>query len=101
MGDITIQYHGSEINEDRAFLAIPHIDLGFDKYVDSNMDQVLLRFMDLTWQMTLHFANEARKLLYQDHANGVIRSRKIQCIEILRRVDHLSASDPDMRTFMD
>lgn len=57
--------------------------------------------MDLTWQITLHLADQARKLLGQDHANGIMRTRRAQCVEILRRVNHLRASDPDMRAFMD
>jgi hypothetical protein len=101
VGEITIQYHGLEGDEHSAFLAVPHIDPGFEKYVDFNLNQILLRFMDLTWQITLHLADEARKLLGQDYANGITRSRKAKCIEILRRINHLRASDPDTRAFMD
>lgn len=57
--------------------------------------------MDLSWQITLHLVDEARKLLDQDHADGITRSRKAQCIEILRRINHLRATDHDMREFMD
>jgi hypothetical protein len=101
VGDITIQYYGSDGDENSAFLAIPQIHPGFEKYVGSSLSQTVLRFMDLTWQMTLHLADESRKLLDQDHANGVVRTRKAQCIEILRRINHLRASDRDMRAFMD
>jgi hypothetical protein len=101
VGDITIQYYGLEGDEDSAFLAVPHIDPGFSKYVDLNLSQAMLKFMDLTWHITVHLADEARKLLDQDHANGITRSRKAQCVEILRRVNYLRVSDPNMRAFMD
>lgn len=41
VGEITIQYHGPEGDEDGAFLAIPHIDPDFTKYVDFNLNQVV------------------------------------------------------------
>ena len=100
VGEITIQYHGSEYDENGAFLAVPHINPGFEKYVDASLRQILLRFMDLTWQMTLHLADEVRKLLHEDHAQGITRSRKAQCMEIVRRIEHLRASDSNMRAFM-
>ncbi|CAD0096499.1 unnamed protein product [Aureobasidium mustum] len=90
----------SENDEDSAFLAIPHIDPGFEKYCGAGLSQIVLRFMDLTWQITLHLADEARKLLDEDHAKGVTRTRKAQCIEILRKIQNLRVSDPDMRAFM-
>jgi hypothetical protein len=101
VGEITIQYYGPDGDENSAFLAIPHIHPGFEKYVGSSLNQTILRFMDLTWQMTLHLADEARKLLDEDYANGITRSRKAQCTEILRRINNLRASDPAMRAFMD
>jgi hypothetical protein len=36
-----------------------------------------------------------------DHANGITRSRKVQCVEISREINHLRASDPNVRAFMD
>lgn len=42
----------------------------------------------------------ARKLLDQDRADGITRSKKAQCVEIPRRVNNLRASDRDMRDFM-
>ncbi|KAH0359643.1 hypothetical protein KCU65_g9840, partial [Aureobasidium melanogenum] len=101
VGEVTIEYYGSEGDEDSAFLAIPQIDPGLEKYVGFNLSQILLRFMDLTWQTTLHAADEARKLLDEDHAQGMTRTRKVQCIEILRSIQHLRTSDPDMRSFME
>lgn len=56
--------------------------------------------MDLTWQMTIHLADEARKLLEEDHAQKITRTRKAHCIEIIERIEHQRASDPDMRAFM-
>lgn len=41
VGEITIQYHGPEGDGDGAFLAIPHIDPDFTKYVDFNLNQVV------------------------------------------------------------
>ncbi|THY01161.1 hypothetical protein D6D02_08686 [Aureobasidium pullulans] len=100
VGEITIQYHGSQDDDDSAFLAIPHIHPGFEKYVDASLHQILLRFMDLTWQMTIHLADEARKLLEEDHAQKITRTRKAHCMEIIERIEHQRASDPDMRAFM-
>ncbi|THV89284.1 hypothetical protein D6D26_09806 [Aureobasidium pullulans] len=100
VGEITIQYHGSRDDDDSAFLAIPHIHPGFEKYVDASLHQILLRFMDLTWQMTIHLADEARKLLEEDHAQKITRTRKAHCMEIIERIEHQRASDPDMRAFM-
>lgn len=87
VGEITIEDYGPEGDEDSAFLAIPHIDPGLEKYVGFNFNQILLRFMDLTWQITLHTADEAQKLLDEDHIQGVTRTRKAQSIEILRRAN--------------
>jgi hypothetical protein len=101
VGEITIQYYGYEGSEHSAFLSTPQIDPSIAKYADHKLSEVVLRFMDLSWQMTLHLADEARKLLDQDHADGITRSRKAQCIEILRRINHLRATDHDMREFMD
>ncbi|THW15587.1 hypothetical protein D6D23_08903 [Aureobasidium pullulans] len=100
VGEITIQYHGSQDDDDSAFLAIPHIHPGFEKYVDASLHQILLRFMDLTWQMTIHLADQARKLLDEDHAQKITRTRKAHCMEIIERIEHQRASDPDMRAFM-
>jgi len=100
VGEVTIQYYGFEGDEYSAFLATPHINPSLIKYVGVKLKDAMLRFIDLSWQITLHLADEARKLLDQDHTNGITRSRKAQCVEILRRVNNLRASDRDMRDFM-
>lgn len=100
VGEVTIQYYSFESDEHSAFLATPHINPSLIKYVGVKLKDAMLRFMDLSWQITIHLADEARKLLDQDHANGITRSRKAQCVEILRRVNNLRASDRDVRDFM-
>jgi hypothetical protein len=101
VAEITIQHYVYEGCEHSTFLATPQIDPSIAKHAGHKLSEVVLRFMDLSWQITLHLVDEARKLLDQDHADGITRSRKAQCIEILRRINHLRATDHDMREFMD
>jgi hypothetical protein len=104
-GELSIQYYQDPDNtndtehEDNAFIAIPHFHPGSDRYHGQAASQPILKVIDLTWQLSLHVADVARKYLDEEHESN--KSRKQQCGEILHRIEQQRADDPAMRTFME
>jgi hypothetical protein len=105
VGELSVQYYqdmddtNHAEHEDNAFIAIPHFHPGYERYHGQSLSQPLLKVIDLTWQISLHVAEVARKYLDEVHESS--KSRKQQCGEILHRIEQQRANDPATKAFMD
>lgn len=93
VGDLSIQYHEidefGQPNPESAFINIPHIHPGFDKYGSTN--PALRRVLDLSWHKTFLVASIAMDKIDQLVATGKqMPSRAIFCESVLAQVEKLS-----------
>lgn len=101
----TIQYSQfdeltHEALDDSAFIAIPHMHPGTDKYGDQN--PILRRFLDLTLQYTFlfgHVALTAIDAIPDDPGEQPWPTRKALCEHILQHVNDLCTTSPPHQRF--
>ncbi|TKA74126.1 hypothetical protein B0A49_04964 [Cryomyces minteri] len=83
VGELTIQHYGD--GTDDAFIVIPHIHGGRDKYGGQQI--ALRRVLDLTWQLTFLAANEAITVVQSHAKDDVLPTRLQLCKEVLAGIE--------------
>ncbi|KAK5018907.1 hypothetical protein BJ546DRAFT_1099832 [Cryomyces antarcticus] len=95
VGELTIQHYGDETDD--AFIVIPHIHGGRDKY--GSQQTALRRVFDLTWQLTFLVANEAISVV-QSHAKDDVFPTRLQlCKEVLAGIERTQYTKGGQRFF--
>lgn len=94
MGRPTIQYFtnpdsGEGLDSDDAFINIPHIDPGRDKY--GTQDPRLRRVLDMSMQMSFLLGHTAMQVL-DNH--GQFSNRRELCVKILFALDEFLSYGP-------
>lgn len=92
-GELSLQYYetdeSGQLDPDSAFINIPHIHPGYDKYGPTNV--VLRRVLDLTWHKTFLVASIAMDKIDQLITKGLpMPSRAEFCQEVIDSVEKLS-----------
>ncbi|KAL2065775.1 hypothetical protein VTL71DRAFT_3445 [Oculimacula yallundae] len=103
VGCLTIHWYSEadrgtagETDGDDAFICIPHIHPGRNKY--GAQDVALRRVLDMTLQLTILVGDVALEVV-DPSANPQFQTREKLCREILRRVDLIMATTPHGKRF--
>lgn len=84
-GELSIQhYDGDDTNDESAFINVPHLHPGVDKHFSQPLER--RRVLDMTWHITLLAADIGMSLLDRYASEGVTKTRRQLCNEIVDRI---------------